>query len=667
MVNNTVFRLKVRGGNDLASEHDYDDGFDRVFGTGATQLDIAEYFCDRTVRDLFAGYNCSFVTYGSSKSGKSYTMFGNPDRKGEEGGGGDGLVYEIVTSLFSHIRSIGNDEGGNCEIGVEMRVAEVEFDKVYDLLAPSDEIRKPLKLHFNNPGNSITTTGIAIPPNYSIPSLTSTPITSRQEFDELLEQAMSSSSSTVLPSGSSVSHLFIFLNIKYKNLRREIFQESQLCFIDLAGPSRALTENGDTEDSTVLKRDNIKKFKAEMSNLKDVIDKFSQFDQRKTPNKQIIQTISHSKEPALVKLLLNPLIGNSLTNFILTCSITREDERDSLETLKLGKKLKLIDSCVRSNVQGLTEWKRADLLRDMIDLREERSTKDIEDLSKRLQEQQRFRKFKEENIDGISKRERLLIEREGYNAGLTKQLEILRALLKNISDNPGETRDFQDTVTQMLITQSEEAVELQVASEESRHELFRLEKEMELVEDRETRQQNDISELFKKLKEQQKSILELLASNAMLRSKIENDKGLEDRLSATVNLFDTAVKEHAKGTTTDAGGNQANNPSADTSTSISASIQFATSFWGKRKSSSQSNSSLPSPPLLPPPPILAPTSAPISPQLSPRRPQTPTGSSENLSYGSSPARMKGAFVLNSVKSSGKQHQGDFDISRVVSS
>ena len=368
-----------------------------------------------------------------------------------------------------------------------------------------------------------------------------------------------------------------------------------------------------------------------------------------------------------MKLLLNHLIGNSLTNFILTCSITREDERDSLETLKIGRKLKLIDSCVRSNVQGLTEWKRADLLRNTIDLREERWTKDIEGLSKKLQEQQRSRKFKEENIDGISKRERLLIEREGYNAGLTKQLEILRALLKNISDNPGEVRDFQDTITQMLITQSEEAVELQVASEESRHELFRLDKEMELVEDRETRQQDDISELFKKLKAQQKSILELLASNAMLRSKIENDKGLEDRLSATVNLFDTAVKEHAKRTATDAAGNQANNASADTSTSISASIQFATSFWGKRKSSSQSNSSLPSPPLLPPPPILAPTSAPISPQLSPRRPQTPTGSSENLLYGSSPARMKGAFVLNSVKSSGKQRQEDFDISRVVSS
>jgi hypothetical protein len=64
------------------SLNDKEATFDRVFSASATQEEIYAHVKENYVLPAIDGYSTSLITYGSSKSGKSYTMHGTKTAPG---------------------------------------------------------------------------------------------------------------------------------------------------------------------------------------------------------------------------------------------------------------------------------------------------------------------------------------------------------------------------------------------------------------------------------------------------------------------------------------------------------------------------------------------------------------------------------------------------------
>ncbi|GFQ82841.1 chromosome-associated kinesin KIF4B [Trichonephila clavata] len=99
--------------------------FDRVFDQRSKNEKIFKELVFDKIDDLIQGYNVAFMTYGPTKTGKSYTMgtFYNRQKEIKD----PGIIPRTVREIFKRIRK---DE----QYSVKVSFVEVIYEEVYDLL-----------------------------------------------------------------------------------------------------------------------------------------------------------------------------------------------------------------------------------------------------------------------------------------------------------------------------------------------------------------------------------------------------------------------------------------------------------------------------------------------------------------------------------------------------
>ncbi|XP_044257535.1 kinesin-like protein KIF11-A isoform X2 [Tribolium madens] len=112
--------------------------FDYVFEENADQLEIYEVAVAPFIRSVLAGYTCSFLTYGQTGTGKSYTLFGEReidfcDFKDKS----IGLILRAAEELFEELGKL----DAETQYSVRVSFIEINHEQVLDLLDDSTPLR----------------------------------------------------------------------------------------------------------------------------------------------------------------------------------------------------------------------------------------------------------------------------------------------------------------------------------------------------------------------------------------------------------------------------------------------------------------------------------------------------------------------------------------------
>lgn len=70
--------------------------FDRIFSRNVTTEDVYRKTCTQLIPSVIQGYNACVFAYGTTGSGKTYTMTGTPDQPG--------IMVLILQDLFRTIQ-----------------------------------------------------------------------------------------------------------------------------------------------------------------------------------------------------------------------------------------------------------------------------------------------------------------------------------------------------------------------------------------------------------------------------------------------------------------------------------------------------------------------------------------------------------------------------------
>lgn len=69
--------------------------FDRIFDKKATTKQVYQNTCTQLIKSVIDGYNACVFAYGTTGSGKTYTMTGTPENPG--------IDFLIIQDLFNMI------------------------------------------------------------------------------------------------------------------------------------------------------------------------------------------------------------------------------------------------------------------------------------------------------------------------------------------------------------------------------------------------------------------------------------------------------------------------------------------------------------------------------------------------------------------------------------
>ena len=162
--------------------------FDTVFGPKSTQNSIFEKAAKPAVSNLLKGYNSSIFAFGSTGTGKTYTISGYGEQKG--------LLPRILERVLSEAESL-RKSNKTCEVSLSF--LEIYNEELFDLgIAQSKRGQKSAVKLRQDANKSVFVEG-----------LTETPISSVGEGERLIQAAASlrSTSQTRMSVASSRSHM----------------------------------------------------------------------------------------------------------------------------------------------------------------------------------------------------------------------------------------------------------------------------------------------------------------------------------------------------------------------------------------------------------------------------------------------------------------------------
>eukprot|EP01023_Acetabularia_acetabulum_P049398 TRINITY_DN5272_c0_g3_i1.p1 TRINITY_DN5272_c0_g3~~TRINITY_DN5272_c0_g3_i1.p1 ORF type:complete len:807 (-),score=147.37 TRINITY_DN5272_c0_g3_i1:260-2680(-) len=295
--------------------------FDVAFGLSQTNQDIF----DRTIKDLVSGVmrgmNGTVFAYGSTGSGKTYTMVGSSNDPGL-----------MVLSLEQVFRLTGNlDPDESCEITCSY--LEVYNEVIYDLLVPKSG---PLELR-EDPELGVVPAG-----------LKKMHVQSAEQIITLLESGNKrrKTESTNANAVSSRSHAVLEIQVRRtpKNRVKAKQIRGKLCLVDLAGSERA----AETNNSGQKLRDgaNINQSLLALANCINALGK-------RASGKGGGGAYVPYRNSKLTRLLKDGLSGNSRTAMIATVAAASDQYHHSINTLKYADRAKEIKTHVIQNVNSV--------------------------------------------------------------------------------------------------------------------------------------------------------------------------------------------------------------------------------------------------------------------------------------------------------------------------
>ncbi|GKU98736.1 hypothetical protein SLEP1_g11693 [Rubroshorea leprosula] len=281
--------------------------FDHAFGPQSTNLDVYQKCISTIISGVVQGLNATVFAYGSTGSGKTYTMVGTRDDPG--------LMVLSLHTVFDLIKS----DKSSDEFEVTCSYLEVYNEVIYDLLEKSSG---PLELR-EDPEQGLI-------------------VHSADKILELLNLGNSrrKTESTEANATSSRSHAVLEINVrrKQRNKYRNQVMRGKLALVDLAGSERA----SETNSGGQKLRDgaNINRSLLALANCINALGK---------QQKKGLAYVPY-RNSKLTRILKDSLSGNSQTVMVATVSPANSQYHHTVNTLKYADRAKEIKTHIQKNI-----------------------------------------------------------------------------------------------------------------------------------------------------------------------------------------------------------------------------------------------------------------------------------------------------------------------------
>ncbi|XP_076903869.1 kinesin-like protein KIN-8B [Bidens hawaiensis] len=304
--------------------------FDYAFAPDSKNADVYERSISSTISGVVHGLNATVFAYGSTGSGKTYTMVGTE--------GDPGLMVLSLHTIFNFIK---NDKSSDV-FEVTCSYLEVYNEVIYDLLEKSSghlELRE-------DPEQGIIVAGLRC-----------IKVNSADKILELLNLGNSrrKTDSTDVNETSSRSHAVLEITVLRKQKRKYRNQviRGKLALVDLAGSERA----SETNSGGQKLRDgaNINRSLLALANCINALGK---------QHKKGLAYVPY-RNSKLTRILKVGLSGNSQTVMIATISPADNQYHHTVNTLKYADRAKEIKTHIQKNI-GMVDTHVSDYQR-MID------------------------------------------------------------------------------------------------------------------------------------------------------------------------------------------------------------------------------------------------------------------------------------------------------------
>ncbi|KAI3726397.1 hypothetical protein L1987_66194 [Smallanthus sonchifolius] len=289
--------------------------FDYAFAPDSKNADVYERSISSTIAGVVHGLNATVFAYGSTGSGKTYTMVGTE--------GDPGLMVLSLHTIFDFIK---NDKSSDV-FEVTCSYLEVYNEVIYDLLEKSSahlELRE-------DPEQGIIVAGLRC-----------IKVNSADKILELLNVGNSrrKTDSTDANETSSRSHAVLEISVLRKQKRKYRSQviRGKLALVDLAGSERA----SETNSGGQKLRDgaNINRSLLALANCINALGK---------QHKKGLAYVPY-RNSKLTRILKVGLSGNSQTVMIATISPADNQYHHTVNTLKYADRAKEIKTHIQKNI-----------------------------------------------------------------------------------------------------------------------------------------------------------------------------------------------------------------------------------------------------------------------------------------------------------------------------
>lgn len=290
--------------------------YDHVFENTASQEKIFDTVAKNAIDWVCQGYNATIFAYGSTSSGKSYTMFGHEDGKTDKG-----IIPRSCEALFQNI----NNSENVVEANMKCSFLEIYREHIRDLLnvTKTDSSDGGLKLRqTDNKG-------------VYVQGLIEKYVYSPQDILTAIKEGVSQRTiaSTALNNVSSRSHAVLTLTLSQK-MTDETEIVSKLHLIDLAG-----SENVGKSEVQGVALTEAQTINKSLSCLGNVIYALTEKGRDHIPY----------RDSKLTYLLQDSLGGNAKTILIATASPSSLCYSETISTLKFAKRVKEIKNIPKIN------------------------------------------------------------------------------------------------------------------------------------------------------------------------------------------------------------------------------------------------------------------------------------------------------------------------------
>ncbi|XP_024081235.1 kinesin-like protein KLP2 isoform X2 [Cimex lectularius] len=405
--------------------------FDEIFGPETSQSSFYDAAVAPFVKDALEGFNCTFITYGQSKSGKAYTLDGTSPIN----------LFSITNECKSGIipRTC-NDVlktlycSGNIDFMVKISYFAICKEKIVDLLADSFTEKK-LKICEGSKGEMY------------VQNLKEVVVKNIPEFNRVLKEG-NKKMYTSLNKQSSFFHSVFTLKVIVNNNMSNTCKIGKITFVKLAG-SNPTSFSGVTS-GTESQNENLEK---SLSTLSRVITHLA--------NGTAYIPFRNSN---LTHYLKSSIQGNTKTVLIATLSAAHKDVDETLKTLNFATLAKSLINFVFANILRSDELKaqriyyEREVRKEYVELKSTNPTLFNEKLKRELAQkhqdekevQDYLNKLKEKNYFRIQAQQKLRNEKQiklkmDY-ANMKVEIDKLR---KEITEYEHSFRSFENNLTIM--------------------------------------------------------------------------------------------------------------------------------------------------------------------------------------------------------------------------
>ncbi|KAL3866568.1 hypothetical protein ACJMK2_043856 [Sinanodonta woodiana] len=197
-----------------------------VFPQNASQNEVFDELQDYVTMAV-EGYNTCIFSFGQAGAGKTYTMIG--DAKGP------GLIPQAFKKLFAYT----TEHKSKLECTVTAYMLELYNDKMIDLFSPKGVSDDEVKMDIRKDRKGVV----------SISGITEKEAPNQKKLTQLFEDGLKLRH-TISGEGfedSSMSHMFVGLKIKSRNITNDKVCFGKLTLVDLAGGRRVPKSKGGAE------------------------------------------------------------------------------------------------------------------------------------------------------------------------------------------------------------------------------------------------------------------------------------------------------------------------------------------------------------------------------------------------------------------------------------